>query len=228
MTTKTNKKATTREILAGCTLLGKCTLDDAVKAVDMCIDEDGNRIPGVVWKDVLDATEHGYNRMWLPVRYVQVMRQNPELLVDLRKYLAEREAAKKEAGEDYDPQLEMGYKVRELRGEPDTKQRSWGEISVLLNTPESTISRAYDRLGVRRLGQRMGRGGRFAAQRPDLYVGHMRKEGAVIPMGVAASSIPVEACLNYNKDGKAAKPRSAEGPKRTTSKPRKVAAAKAG
>jgi hypothetical protein len=142
-----------------------------------------------------------YSRAWLILRRAYLEQNAKSLLWEPTKTATEK-AHKTFGGTD--PQwLERhvyGPKVTELHDEGC----SWGEIMVRLGKSEGFVRKSFEACDGRKrtVGLRTGKGGRFAADRPDLYQEHRRAEGAEVPneKGIYASNVPVEMLLNAVKE----------------------------
>lgn len=153
---------------------------------------------GIVITKALEEVAIKYSRGWLILRRAWLEAFQPKLLWS--PTAAQVAKAQKTFG-DTDPKwLERhvyGPKCSELRDEGC----SWGEIAVRVGKSESYCRKAFEAAdGTKRsVGLRIGKGGRFAADRPDLYQENRKAEGAQVPneKGVYASNVPVELLLNF-------------------------------
>jgi hypothetical protein len=164
------------------------------------------RIP---WAKVTEALGDdfaiGYSRGWLIVREAWLRANNPDAFVPMA---ALTEAAAKKHGGNFDEvqHVLMPVVVR-LRGynakgelDPKLPQYSWGEIMVRTGRTEGQVRRAFKaRAGMFDLGQRSGKGGRYLADRGDLYGDGVRaKQGAHIAATTKhPRSVAVTELLNY-------------------------------
>lgn len=139
-----------------------------------------------------------YSRAWLILRRAWLEANSPKLIVKVSD--AAKAKAQKTYG-DVDPKwLERhvyGPIVQDLH---DEQGCSWGEIMVRMGLSEGVVRKSYEACdGLKRtVGLRTGKGGRFAADRPDLYQENRKAEGAYVPneKGIYASTVPVEMLLN--------------------------------
>jgi hypothetical protein len=193
--------------LKDCALLGEFSIEEAAAYVARVLDEEGNSLEkGAITREFGKA----YSRLWLCMEWCRASFTHDARRVNTKDHLKARKAACEQAGINYDPNLELGKLFRDMR----ESGISWGLISVLSNTPESAVRRMHDQTGVKAVGQRIGHGGRWVANRGDLYVDVHRKEGVVIPVGVQASSMQLEQALNYRAK-EATKPPAKRAVKRT-------------
>jgi hypothetical protein len=128
-----------------------------------------------------EESQIGYSRFWLILRRAWLESHSPSTLVTVTK--AQRAKVEKTFGQNPDWELRnlFGPIVVELRME---NELSWGEISVRLGIPESRVREAFRKTeGARKdKGLRIGKGGRFAYDAPELYLEHRAAEGAHIPV----------------------------------------------
>lgn len=150
-------------------------------------------------KLIQDESPIKYSRAWLILRHEYLSAHVPSAFVQPTK--TEVEKARKTFSAT-DPKWELRHVYGPIvQVMHDDKNLSWGEIMVRTGKNEGFVRKAYEACdGQRRtVGLRTGKGGRFAADRPDLYQENRRAEGAEIPneKGVYASTVPVEMLLNY-------------------------------
>ena len=156
----------------------------------------------VNWDDIKASfpgeLEIGYSRGWCVVRRAWIEANAPQLLhdVELAALAADAMARK---GSEFNLNVDvLGPVARQLR---DEDQLSWGEIAVRMNIPESKVRAAYrTKAGHKDLGLRIGKGGRFVADRGDLYVENMKAEGVVVDAALPRSTFRTmdrSAALNY-------------------------------
>jgi hypothetical protein len=71
------------------------------------------------------------------------------------------------------------------------RQLSWGQIAVAANVPETAVRRAFTATGIDSAGTRKGRGGRWLADEPRMYLGNRKGIGleAPNPRAVALASL---------------------------------------
>lgn len=138
-----------------------------------------------------------YSRAWLILRRAWVEQHQPGLLEKLPSKAEQAKLEKRFAADDpnWHDRHVLGPIVARLHDEGC----SWGEIMIRLGMTESKVRKAFERAdGARKsVGLRTGKGGRFVADRPDLYQGNRVAEGAHIPNEVKASVVRVEELLNY-------------------------------
>ncbi len=143
----------------------------------------------------------GYSRAWLIVRRAYLEVNEPSALVTLP---TNADAVKQ--------QLAQSKVIVPMRNEA---QLSWGEIAVRCGKPESHCRKVYTKTpGMKDLGLRIGKGGRFAYDEPEFYLEHRKGEGAHIPNDGSVKGRPkVEQLLNAKgEDGKIVRfQRSAKG-----------------
>ena len=139
-----------------------------------------------------------YSRAWLILRRAYLEQNAKSLLWEPTKTAIAK--AEKTFSANDPKWLERhvyGPKVHELHDEG----ASWGEIMVRLGKSEGFVRKSYEATDgqKRTVGLRTGKGGRFAADRPDLYQEHRRAEGAEVPneKGIYASTVAVEQLLNF-------------------------------
>lgn len=140
----------------------------------------------------------GYSRAWLIVRRAWLEVHNPKSLVVLPTV----DAAKVAEGDTLKDATTRAWSklVQPMRAEGC----SWGEIAVRCGKPESKIRACYRATGSHKdLGDRIGKGGRFAYDEPEFYLEHRRAEGAHIPTDLSGKP-KVEQLLNA-KDPKTGK-----------------------
>lgn len=148
--------------------------------------EDGT----IAWKDLPVAARPAdiaggtnpirYGRAWLIVRRAYLEANSPKLLVTLPTVAAD----KVPAGSTHKEATNRAWSkvITPMR---DEQKLSWGEISVRVGVPESKIRTCYRATGAKKdVGLRIGKGGRFAYQAPELYLEHRKLEGAQIPVEV--------------------------------------------
>lgn len=150
----------------------------------------------IPWARVEAATGIGYSRGWLIVRRAYLELNAPELLVDVASMY---EAARQRAIEahtlsEFAPDRTiLSPIVSELRD----LRCSWGEIAVRVGLPESKVRSAFRLTGGKKdLGLRIGLGGRFAYDAPELYRANRKAEGAHIDAQMARKPKEQE-LLNY-------------------------------
>lgn len=133
----------------------------------------------------------GYSRGWLIIREAWIRANKPEWFAPMAKLT---EAAAKRYGQKYDETQHVlrplvvrmrGYRLvdGQWKLDPKVPQYSWGEIMVRLSRTEGQVRRAFKaQAGLKDLGQRIGKGGRFAYDDPTLYDDAVRAiQGAHIP-----------------------------------------------
>lgn len=151
-------------------------------AVDVLATSAGDELK---WTDLHQACPNiGYSRGWLIARRYQLEKFAPET--------CERLTQTKDQDERYAQAKKFHHARMNL-------QLSWGEIAVRFGVPESYVRACFKLYGVENdKGLRIGKGGRWVADRPDLYLDNRKKEGAHLPHDVKGiSSYPVEKLLNF-------------------------------
>lgn len=122
---------------------------------------------GMKLKEILEITELNYSQAWL-------------YITDAELLPAQRVKSKDATA----------VKVRQMR---DQEANSWGLISVRLGYkkfPESMVRRMYEEAsGVKAIGGRIGRGGRYLNGDAVLYADDRRKPGIVIPKGTTRADL---------------------------------------
>lgn len=139
-----------------------------------------------------------YSRAWLILRRAYLEQHQKSLLVTVSA--TAKAKAQKQFG-DADPKwLERHVYGPIVTTLHDDEGCSWGEIMVRMGLSEGVVRKSYEACdGLKRtVGLRTGKGGRFAADRPDLYQENRKAEGAYVPneKGIYASTVPVELLLN--------------------------------
>ena len=149
-------------------------------------------------KEIREGSPIKYSRAWLILRWEYLTANQPKAFFVPTK-AAVAKAEKTFSGNDpkwlerhvYGPVVQEMY---------DDEKLSWGEIMVRTGKSEGFVRKSYEACDgqKRTVGLRTGKGGRFAADRPDLYQENRRAEGAQIPneKGVYASTVPVDMLLN--------------------------------
>lgn len=139
----------------------------------------------VDWEQV-DSGEIGYSRGWLIVARAWVEQNTPEDVTTLP------DPTKFDSKEAYEHKV--GQIVSKLRND---RMLSWGKISVLCGVPESFVRKCYTKVDVQKdKGLRIGKGGRFAYDDPQLYLDNRKKEGARIPKEIKGKPA-IEQLLNF-------------------------------
>jgi hypothetical protein len=142
----------------------------------------------------------GYSRAWLIVRRAWLEVNQPKSVVTLPVV----DASKLADGDNLKDATNRAWAkvIQPLRDEGI----SWGEISVRVGKPESKVRACFKATGNRKdLGDRIGKGGRFAYDEPEFYLEHRRQEGAHIPTDLKGKP-KVEQLLNAkNAQGKVVK-----------------------
>jgi hypothetical protein len=139
-----------------------------------------------------------YSRAWLIVRRAWLEVNEPSALVTLPE-VSEKDCLPGEALSACKNRV-WSKLVQPLRD----GDHSWGEIAVRCGKPESKIRASFRATQSRKdLGDRIGKGGRFAFDEPEFYLEHRKAEGAHIPVEVK-SKPKVEQLLNA-KDPKTGK-----------------------
>jgi hypothetical protein len=139
-----------------------------------------------------------YSRAWLIVRRAWLEVNQPKSLRELPVV----DPSKVAAGDTLKDATNRAWSkvIQPLRAEG----LSWGEISVRVGKPESKIRTCYRATGNHKdLGDRIGKGGRFAYDDPEFYLEHRKVEGAHIPTDLKRKP-KVEELLNA-KDPKTGK-----------------------
>lgn len=144
-----------------------------------------------------------YSRAWLILRRAWLEQHNPKALWQPTQKAVAAAESKFGDNPDWLERHVYGPKVVELH----TEGCSWGEIMVRLGKTEAFVRKAFEKAdaeahgggGVRSVGLRTGKGGRFVADRPDLYQGGLKAEGAEIPADEAPSAVPVPKLRNADK-----------------------------
>ena len=192
-----------------------------------------------------EATGVNYNRGWLIIRRGFLLETAPEKLLDMQQLAVEAKAkqdaivaqlekelkaAKTDAEAErvtrlmeaarYDYKRHVvGAQVKRLRLELG-QGISWGEISVRLDTPESTCRGAFNSVSDRKAkGLRIGRGGKFAYGDGSLYDENRKTEGAHIRIEQVMRPKP-EDLINYRpkEPTKATKAKKAAPAKKAVAK----------
>lgn len=145
----------------------------------------------MAWKEILAHMAEvempiSYSRAWLLVERYVLEHNEPEKCFDTDAYLAEdlkawqaQEADPDTAtGEPWNADRALLPVITAMRHKDN---ESWGKIAVRINRPESRVSKINDLGPAKRLGQRKGKGGRWAYDDQTLYDDYRRSEGAVIP-----------------------------------------------
>lgn len=139
-----------------------------------------------------------YSRAWLIVRRAWLEVNEPSGLTTLPVV----DPAKVAAGDTLKAATNRAWSkvVQPMRD----AGMSWGEISVRVGVPESKVRACFTATNSRKdLGDRIGKGGRFAYDEPEFYLAHRKAEGAHIPVELK-SKPKVEQLLNA-KDPKSGK-----------------------
>lgn len=199
----------------------QATAEEVNKLIKAALDENGNFKGG--WKTIVTESSIGYSRGWLIVRREHLVRTQPNLIVNadalVQAFVESGKVTTLVNPKDLEAAALSGV-VKELH-KLDGSGESWGEIMVRLGRNEGIVRKAFEYgTTLRSLGQRTGRGGRFAAGRADLYTDNMVKQGAHVPVGVSVRTIAKDELVNFvPKEGT----KKALAAKRA---PRKVAASK--
>lgn len=165
----------------------------------------------IKWAAVETLTGIKYSRGWLILRHAYLAQNQPNLIVDVAKLVANdtKQATDQKRLNEYEPVRDtISPIVTSMR---DIEGLSWGEIMVRTNgMGEGAVRKAYRATGGKKdLGLRVGKGGRFAYDEPTLYLENMKVQGAHISLD--AKGRPVrEQCLNFiPADAPVAKPKRA-------------------
>jgi predicted RNA-binding protein YlqC (UPF0109 family) len=173
---------TTSLTIATCPWLTKdATAEKAERLIAACLTEKLN------WSAACEAAGIGYSRGWLIVRWAELMLGAPDLMVQFTPSANKEESV-----------WQLGQIVKPL---VDAKC-SWGEVMVRTGQSEGACRKAFKlATGINDRGHRIGKGGRFVADRPDLYQENRKHEGAWIPATTeehpAPSQVAIEALRNY-------------------------------
>lgn len=162
-------------------ITAEATLPKCKKLVQACLQDNAK------WEEACAIAEIGYSRGWLVVRWAEITLTSPSLFVAV-DFAGTKEQVIHRLGSAAQPLRDHGC--------------SWGEIAVRLGVPESRARQGFKLVaGVNDKGLRIGKGGRYVADRPDLYVDNRKKEGAVIPATQeehpAPSSVAVTQLRNF-------------------------------
>jgi hypothetical protein len=169
------------------------------KAVQAWLKGNPENLERMPMKEFRQASGWDYSRTWQVARRWVIEARTPGLLVNTSELIKGLEADK------VDPTL-----ARVVVKLHDDQACSWGEINVRMGLSEGRVRKLYKLSGKKDIGQRTGQGGRFAYQDPTLYLEHMKKEGAVIPVTLKGRP-KAEQCLNAKpKAPKARRPRKAK------------------
>lgn len=174
------------------------TKNTSAEAVENLVTNLEKYIPGgIVSTEALKDQGILYSRAWLILRRAWLEAN------DAKRIVAPSKAALAKAQKSFGDQAD--WELRHVWGPlvvamHDEELDSWGEIMVRLGKSEGFVRKAYrlSRTGeVRDLGLRTGKGGRFVADRPDLYLENRKAEGAVIPQVERPRTVAIESLLNY-------------------------------
>lgn len=152
----------------------------------------------VAWAKIEALTGIGYSRGWLILRRAYIEAYQPQLLIDTVALVKAAHAKAEAAGTlmDFAPdRMVVGPVVAELH---DAKLCSWGEIMCRMGLTEGKVRSAYKAVaGKKDRGLRTGKGGRFVADEPRLYLDNMKAEGAWIDGDRKGIPHDPAQCLNY-------------------------------
>lgn len=198
-------KQAIKEVQQG-NLVGTLEAADIAKVITMGVPamvQKGDKWVVHNYQAIDDATGVNYNRGWLLVRRAFLLINDPGSLVDLQAAVPAAVKAQAAVVAKLEAEIKAApaSKVDHLRAvqamaQYDFKRHvvapavvqqrmtvgiSWGEISVRLNTPESTCRGAFNLVSDRKdRGLRIGKGGRYAYGDATLYQDNRKKEGAHI------------------------------------------------
>lgn len=163
---------------------------------------ESGEFPSTLWNNP-EFGNIGESRGWLIARRAWLEVNQPKALVavpagtDFSKSPADAGASLRK----------FGKTLHNLRG--DGHGDSWGELMVRTGLSEGKVRKAWSSSGDHEdRGHRTGKGGRFMADNPEIYLEHRKAEGGFVPVGLEKrnSEIVVEDLLNAkNADGKIVK-----------------------
>lgn len=155
---------------------------------------------GIIITKALEGVSIKYSRAWLIARRAWLEANQPKLLVTPTKAAVDKAEKTFSAT---DPKWMERHVLGPIALKLRLEGHSWGEIAVRMGISESLVRKAFvlapKDAPMKDVGLRIGKGGRFVADRPDLYTDNRKAEGAEIPdaKGVYASTVEVSKLLNF-------------------------------